>query len=68
MKILAVSDRVLDKLYSGTIRQTYSDVDLMIGCGAVSYTHLDVYKRQGRLDGQQLCGEGDNVSHADGDR
>ena len=41
MKILAVSDRVLDKLYSGTIRQTYSDVDLMIGCGDLPFYYLD---------------------------
>ena len=41
MKILAVSDRVLDKLYSGTIRQTYTDVDLMIGCGDLPFYYLD---------------------------
>ena len=41
MKILAVSDRVLDKLYSGQIRQSYADVDLIIGCGDLPFYYLD---------------------------
>ena len=41
MKILAVSDRVLDKLYSGQTRQAYADVDLLIGCGDLPFYYLD---------------------------
>jgi len=41
MKLLAVSDRVLDKLYSGQTRQSFSDVDLIIGCGDLPFYYLD---------------------------
>lgn len=41
MKILAVSDRVLDKLYSGHARQKFPDVDLLIGCGDLPFYYLD---------------------------
>ena len=68
MKILAVSDRVLDKLYSGTIRQTYGDVDLMIGCGDLPFYYLDfltsaidaplVYVRGNHDEGPQYAVDG----------
>ena len=68
MKILAVSDRVLDKLYSGTIRQTYTDVDLMIGCGDLPFYYLDfltsaidaplVYVRGNHDEGAQYAVDG----------
>ena len=68
MKILAVSDRVLDKLYSGTIRQTYSDVDLMIGWGDLPFYYLDfltsaidaplVYVRGNHDEGPQYAVDG----------
>ena len=68
MKILAVSDRVLDKLYSGTIRQTYTDVDLMIGCGDLPFYYLDfltsaidaplVYVRGNHDEGPQYAVDG----------
>lgn len=41
MKILAVSDRVMDKLYSGQARQYFPDVDLIIGCGDLPFYYLD---------------------------
>ena len=68
MKILAVSDRVLDKLYSGSIRQTYADVDLMIGCGDLPFYYLDfltsaidaplVYVRGNHDEGPQYAVDG----------
>ena len=68
MKILAVSDRVLDKLYSGSIRQTYADVDLMIGCGDLPFYYLDfltsaidaplVYVRGNHDEGPQYAADG----------
>ena len=68
MKIRAVSDGVLDKLYSGTIRQTYSDVDLMIGCGDLPFYYLDfltsaidaplVYVRGNHDEGPQYAVDG----------
>lgn len=41
MKILAVSDEVLDVLYSPTVRERYPGVDLLIGCGDLPYYYLD---------------------------
>ncbi len=41
MKILAVSDRVVDRLYSSDVKQKYPDIDLLIGCGDLPYYYLD---------------------------
>ncbi|CUS02614.2 conserved protein of unknown function [Candidatus Promineifilum breve] len=41
MRILAVSDRVIDKLYSGQARQFFPDIDLLIGCGDLPFYYLD---------------------------
>lgn len=41
MKILAVSDRVIDWLYSGHVREKFSDIDLIIGCGDLPFYYLD---------------------------
>ncbi|MCL4802820.1 MAG: metallophosphoesterase [Anaerolineae bacterium] len=41
MRILAVSDRVLDKLYSGQTRRMFPDIDLIIGCGDLPFYYLD---------------------------
>lgn len=41
MKLLAVSDRVLDQLYHGHVREQYPDVDLLVGCGDLPFYYLD---------------------------
>lgn len=41
MNILAVSDRVMDKLYSDQARQYFPDIDLLIGCGDLPFYYLD---------------------------
>lgn len=41
MKILAVSDRVLDRLYCSDVKQKYRDIDLIIGCGDLPFYYLD---------------------------
>jgi len=41
MKILAVSDRVLDQLYASDVKQRYNDVDLVIGCGDLPFYYLE---------------------------
>ncbi len=68
MKILAVSDRVLDKLYSGQTRQAYTDVELLIGCGDLPFYYLDfltsaidaplVYVRGNHDSGPQYAADG----------
>jgi Icc-related predicted phosphoesterase len=70
MKILAVSDRVLDKLYHGHVRTTFPDIDLIIGCGDLPLYYLDfltsaldapmAYVR-GNHDGGPQIGEGGKV-------
>lgn len=41
MKILALSDIVLDTVYSPSVRQRYGDVDLIIACGDVPYYYIE---------------------------
>ena len=41
MKILAVSDRVMDQLYCTDVRQKYPDIDLIIGCGDLPFYYLE---------------------------
>lgn len=41
MKILAVSDRVLDILYTANVRERVPGVELIIGCGDLPYYYLD---------------------------
>jgi len=41
VKILAVSDRVLDRLYSSNVKERYGDVDLLISCGDLPYYYLE---------------------------
>ncbi len=68
MKILAVSDRVLDKLYSSQAGQLFPDVDLLVGCGDLPIYYLDfltsaldvplVYVRGNHDDGPQYAADG----------
>jgi Icc-related predicted phosphoesterase len=41
MKILTVSDRVDDLIYSSAIRRLHGDVDLVLGCGDLPYYYLE---------------------------
>jgi len=41
MKILAVSDRVLEQLYCSDARSKYPGVDLLIGCGDLPFYYLE---------------------------
>jgi uncharacterized protein len=41
MKILAVSDQVEERLYSPAVKNNFSDVDLLIGCGDLPYEYLE---------------------------
>jgi Icc-related predicted phosphoesterase len=76
MKILAVSDRVLDKLYTGRIRQTHGDVDLIIGCGDLPFYYLDfmtsaldaplLYVRGNHDGGSQYAADGRTWSEVRG--
>jgi Icc-related predicted phosphoesterase len=41
MKILAVSDKVMDSLYSPDIAQNFGDVELVIACGDLPFYYLE---------------------------
>jgi Icc-related predicted phosphoesterase len=41
MRILAVSDRIVETLYSTSIGERYSNIDLLIGCGDLPFYYLD---------------------------
>jgi Icc-related predicted phosphoesterase len=76
MRILAVSDRVLDQLYCSDVRQKYPGIDLIIGCGDLPFYYLEflvsaldaplVYVR-GNHDGDpQYTAEGRILTSAQG--
>lgn len=68
MKILAVSDRVMDKLYSGQVHSLFGDIELIIGCGDLPFYYLDfltsaldaplVYVRGNHDEGPQYAADG----------
>ncbi len=41
MKILALSDEVVDALYSAAIKERYADVDFVVGCGDLPFYYLE---------------------------
>jgi Icc-related predicted phosphoesterase len=41
VKVLFVSDKVIEHIYSPTITERYKDVELVIGCGDLPYYYLE---------------------------
>ena len=41
LKILAVTDQVVDSLHSSSVKDRFGDVDLIISCGDLPYSYLD---------------------------
>ncbi|MBT3240999.1 MAG: metallophosphoesterase [Chloroflexi bacterium] len=41
MKILSVSDRVEEVIYSSNLKNNFSDIDLVLGCGDLPYFYLE---------------------------
>jgi len=41
VKILAVSDQVIESIYSSRIRRRFRDVDMVISCGDLPYSYLE---------------------------
>lgn len=41
LKILAITDQVVDSLHSPNVKLRYGDVDLIISCGDLPYDYLD---------------------------
>lgn len=76
MKILAVSDRVINQLYCSDVKKHYPGVDLLIGCGDLPFYYLDflvssfdvplVYVRGNHDAGLQYTADGRVLSEAEG--
>lgn len=41
MKILAVSDQIIDRLYTSSVSETHPDIQMIIGCGDLPYPYLE---------------------------
>jgi Icc-related predicted phosphoesterase len=41
MNILSLSDRVIDHIYSQSVKDRYPDIDLVLGCGDLPYYYLE---------------------------
>jgi len=41
VKILAVSDTIVDRLYSSRLKDFFGDVDIVLGCGDLPYDYLE---------------------------
>ena len=61
LKILAVSDKVLDSHYSPAIRTKYPNIDLLLGCGDLPFYYLDFLVSA--LDTRMLYVRGNHDAH-----
>ncbi len=67
MKILALSDRVNEAIYSPQVRDLYGDIDLVIGCGDLPYYYLEYVVSMLPTPVAYVFGNHDLVQHmADG--
>ena len=76
MKILALSDEVVDPIYNPAIKDQYPDVDLILGCGDLPFYYLEyvvtllnkpLYYVPGNHDQEvQYMSDGRRVSYAEG--
>lgn len=41
MKVLAISDQIIDRLYSTSVRDTYPDIQVILSCGDLPYEYLE---------------------------
>ncbi len=41
LKILSLSDKQVDSIYSSQVRERFGDVDLVLGCGDLAYYYLE---------------------------
>jgi hypothetical protein len=68
MKILAVSDEVVEFLYSPRIKEQYADVDLVLGCGDLPFYYLEYLVTVLNVPLYYVPGNHDRLAqyHADG--
>lgn len=63
MRILAVSDRVQEAIYTPQIRDLYGDVDLVIGCGDLPFSYLEYIATMLPIPVIYVFGNHDKVQH-----
>jgi Icc-related predicted phosphoesterase len=76
MKILAISDEVVDFIYSPAVKDRFGDVDLIVGCGDLPFYYLEfvvsilnkpLYMVPGNHDAHnQYMSDGRILDHAEG--
>ena len=76
MKILAISDEVVDFIYSQAAKERFGDVDLIVGCGDLPFYYLEfvvtilnkpLYMVSGNHDAHnQYMSDGRILNHAEG--
>ena len=76
MKILAISDEVVDFIYSPAAKERFGDVDLIVGCGDLPFYYLEfvvsilnkpLYMVSGNHDApNQYMSDGRVLDHAEG--
>jgi uncharacterized protein len=68
MKILAISDEVVDLLYSPRIKDRFADVDLVLGCGDLPFYYLEFIVTVLNVPLYYVPGNHDRLAqyHADG--
>lgn len=76
LKILALSDRVVETIYSDRVRRRHGDVDLVLGCGDLPYYYLEfvvsmldkptLYVKGNHDDGPQYTSDGRRLLEAEG--
>jgi uncharacterized protein len=63
MRILALSDRVVDPVYSPQVRDIYGDVDIVVGCGDLPFSYLEYVVTMLSIPVVYVFGNHDNVQH-----
>ena len=61
MKILAVSDEVVDRLYTLAADYYFDDIDLLLGCGDLPYEYLEYLLTIGKLPLYYVPGNHDPI-------
>ncbi|MFH2104495.1 MAG: metallophosphoesterase [Chloroflexota bacterium] len=65
MRILAVSDQVDERIYSVQVKQRFSDVELVIGCGDLPFEYLEFLVTALNVPLLYVPGNHDPVYHPD---
>ena len=68
MKILAISDEVVELIYSPRVKQQFADVDLVLGCGDLPFYYLEYIVTVLNVPLYYVPGNHDRLAqyHADG--